>query len=335
MIGRRSAIRWVVAGLVLELCWLFAQEAWRDKDPALLAILVAGPGVLATAAWHAVLRPASVRTALIGACVLAVVLAGVDLLLDLVTRYKDVFAFPAWELARGASIVVGLTGMAWLARSPLLATALAKASGVLVVLSVLVALIVPGAMTYLAIAGSHDGGERADAALVLGSYLAPDGSPLPSMIGRVEHAVALYKSGRVKRLVLSGGVAKGGHTEAQAMRDLALAAAVPAEAMTLEEDSRSTIENFACSRALFEKLGDKSVLLVTEPWHMTRAKLLANRHGLFPAQSPASSATWRNPRDGAYWLFRDAVAFVRERVRQFYASPGVCKARVCEGCRRF
>lgn len=335
MIGRMAAFRWVLAGLVLELCWLFAQEGWRDKDATLLAILLAGPGVLAAAAWQPVVRPASVRTALLGAGVLAVLLAGIDLLLDLVTRYKDVFAFPVWELGRGASIVAGIGGMAWLSRARALPRAVTIAARVLLVASILVGLLVPGAMTYLAVAGSHDGGEPADAALVLGSYLAPDGTPLPSMIGRVDHAVALYKSGRVKRLVLSGGVAKGGHTEAQAMRDLALAAGVPAEAMVLEEDSRSTIENFACSRALFEKLGDKRVLLVTEPWHMTRAMLLAHRHGLFPMQSPASSATWRNPRDGAYWLFRDAVAFVRERVRQFYAAPGVCKARVCEGCRTF
>jgi uncharacterized SAM-binding protein YcdF (DUF218 family) len=335
MIGRTAAIRWVLAGLALELCWLFAQEGWRDKDATLLAILVMGPGVLAAAAWHAVLRPTSVRTALIGAGLLAVALAGVDLLLDLVTRYKDVFAFPRWELLRGASIVAGIGGMAWLARARTLPRTWNVVARVLLVLSIAASLIVPGAMTYLAIAGSRDAGDRADAALVLGSYLAPDGSPLPSMIGRVEHAVALYKSGRVRRLVLSGGVAKGGHTEARAMHDLALAAGVPESAMILEEDSRSTIENFACSRALFEKLDIKTVLLVTEPWHMTRAMLLANRHGLFPQQSPASSATWRNPRDGAYWLFRDAVAFVRERVRQFYASPGVCKARVCDGCRTF
>ena len=68
---------------------------------------------------------------------------------------------------------------------------------------------------------------------------------------------------------------------------------------------------------------------------MTRAMLLAHRHGLYPAQSPASSAVWRDAREGGFWLFRDAVAYLRERVRNLYAEPGTGNARECEGCRTF
>jgi uncharacterized SAM-binding protein YcdF (DUF218 family) len=335
VIGRRTALLWVLAGFALELCWLFACESWREREPFLLGWVVALPGTLAAAAWAAVVRPDGVRRALVGGGILAVVLAGVDLVLDAVSPFARRWSHPEWELARAGSLLVGFAASAWLARrttAPRWHVVLART---LCAASLVVALLVPGAMIFMAIDGSRDAGEPADAALVLGFALASDGSPRPQIVGRVEHAVALYTQGRVKRLVLSGGAGKAGHTEAGVMRDLALAAGVPADALILEELSRSTIENFACSRPVLEKLAAERVLLVTEPWHMTRAMLLAHRHGLYPAQSPASSAVWRDVREGGFWLFRDAVAYVRERVRNLYADPGVCNARECEGCRTF
>jgi uncharacterized SAM-binding protein YcdF (DUF218 family) len=335
MIGRRAALLWVVAGFALELGWLFACESWREREPVLLGGVVAVLGTLAAVAWHAILRPEGMRRALVGAAVLAAVLVGLDLVLDAISPFARRWSQPEWELARAGSLVAGFAAGAWLARRGPVPRAWAVSARIVCVLSLVVALLVPGAMLFMAIDGSHDSGEPADAALVLGFALAADGSPRPQIVGRVDHAVALYKQGRVKRLVLSGGAGKAGHTEAGVMRDLALAAGVPAEALILEEDSRSTIENFACSRPVLEKLSAQRVLLVTEPWHMTRAMLLAHRHGLYPAQSPASSAVWRSAREGGFWLFRDTVAYLRERVRNLYAEPGTCNARECEGCRTF
>jgi uncharacterized SAM-binding protein YcdF (DUF218 family) len=335
VIGRRTALLWVVAGLALELCWLFACESWREREPGLLAVVVALPGTLEALSWQAVLRPVGMRRALVGAGILAAVLVSVDVGLDAISPFARRWSYPEWELARVASLGAGFVAGAWLAGrgpSPRWRTAAAR---IVCAASLVLALLVPGAMIYLAIDGSRDGGEPADAALVLGFALAADGSPRPQIIGRVEHAVALYKQGRVKRLILSGGAGKAGHTEAGVMRDLALAAGVPADALILEEASRSTIENFACSRPVLDQLAAHRVLLVTEPWHMTRAMLLAHRHGLYPAQSPASSAVWRSVREGGFWLFRDAVAYLRERVRNLYAEPGRCNARECEGCRTF
>jgi uncharacterized SAM-binding protein YcdF (DUF218 family) len=150
----------------------------------------------------------------------------------------------------------------------------------------------------------------------------------------MERAVVLHRSGLVPRLVLSGGASKAGHTEASVMRDLALANGVPADAIVLDENARSTIENFACSLPILEQLGAKRVLVVTEPWHMRRSMLLARRHRIDARAAPATSTIWQSPRHAAYWLFRDANAFLHESVRNAWASPGVCAAAECEGCRR-
>jgi len=259
---------------------------------------------------------------------LALALVVVDQLLDLISPYPRRFGLVGWELAKLAALAGG-----WL-----LAARLPPArwwrwvAGALAGASLVLALAVPATMLYLAIDGSRDDTAPADAALVLGFALAPDGSAQPQLQGRMAHAIDLYQHGTVKRLVLSGGATKNGHTEAGVMRDLARAAGVPADALVLDEAARSTIENFACSRPL---LGSARVLLVTEPWHMTRAELLAKRHGIAALASPASSAIWESPRHAAYWLFRDAIAYLHERARDPFAEPGTCGGVACEGCRKF
>jgi uncharacterized SAM-binding protein YcdF (DUF218 family) len=316
-------IRWVAAGFALEGTWLFACEAWRERDPVFLAVLTVVIGALLGAAWQTV-----VKTKLARAAVLALALVAIDIVLDLVSPYPRRVAFVPWELLRTATVLAGF----WLASRDLPRWTRITASA-LCGASVAFASLVPAAMIYIAIDGSRDRAEPADAALVLGFALNDDGTPRPQLVGRMEHAIDLVKRHVVTRLVVSGGAAKHGHTEASVMRDLALAAGVPADELVLDEQSRSTIENFACSRPLLKQ--GKRVLLVTEPWHMSRAMLLARRHGIPALQSPASSAIWRSPRYAGYWLFRDAIAYVREVARDPFAEPGRCAARECEGCRSF
>lgn len=72
------------------------------------------------------------------------------------------------------------------------------------------------------------------------------------------------------------------------MRDLALSLGAPAGALLLEPRSRNTRENFLEARALLTSAGISHALLVTEPYHMPRALLLARRAGLRVDPSPAA-----------------------------------------------
>jgi uncharacterized SAM-binding protein YcdF (DUF218 family) len=328
-------MRWVICGIALAGCWLFACEAWREQDPWFLVMLALGAGVPVAAAWHAIVRPDGLRSTLRGALWLVVALVVWDQLLDLAIPYPRRFGLAPWEALRAAAVVGGFALAAWRSRPAGLPRWWRVTARVLAAASLVLALLVPAAMVYLAFDGSGDHTEPTEAALVLGYALAPDGTAQPQLIGRMEHAIDLYKRGVVHHLVLSGGVGKAGRTEAGVMRDQALAAGVPAEALVLDEDARSTVENFACSRPLLERLGSGPVLVVTEPWHMSRAMLLARRHGIPAVASPASSEVWRRPRAAGYWLFRDAIAYLRERARDPFAEPGTCRARTCEGCRTF
>ena len=107
---------------------------------------------------------------------------------------------------------------------------------------------------------------RADAALVLSGdvdYL------------RVQRAAALYGSGAVKALLLTGrGV---GGDSAEAMRRQAMDAGVPAEAIVLEPASTTTRENLVFAAPLVQQRGWRRIALVTSQSHLARALATARK----------------------------------------------------------
>src|SRR3970282_471607 len=97
MIRRLSTLRWVVAGFALELCWLFACESFRERDPLFLAGLVLIPGTVVAGAWKTIVNPASKRTAWVGLISLAAALVAFDQALDLLSPYPRRFGLLRWE----------------------------------------------------------------------------------------------------------------------------------------------------------------------------------------------------------------------------------------------
>ena len=92
-------------------------------------------------------------------------------------------------------------------------------------------------------------GYTGDAAVVLGAA-AWDARPSPVFRERINHAVGLYRSGRVRKLVFTGGAVKKGYmSEGEVGRRYALKQGVPAEDILLENKSRTTYENLAYLRA--------------------------------------------------------------------------------------
>lgn len=121
---------------------------------------------------------------------------------------------------------------------------------------------------------------QADAALVLGGALAAAQLPLRPHINlgsaadRVWHAGELYRAGKVRWLLLSGGNQPGYEhlpAESEAMREMLRVMQVPDSAMRLEGLSRNTRENARYSLAMARELGVRRLLLVTSALHMPRA----------------------------------------------------------------
>lgn len=94
---------------------------------------------------------------------------------------------------------------------------------------------------------------------------------------RVAVGVALYRTGKVRKLLLSGDNRQRSYDEPRAMRRLALEAGVPAADLVLDYAGRRTYDSCARARSIFQ-LDD--AVLVTQQFHLPRALYLCAGLGL-------------------------------------------------------
>lgn len=108
-------------------------------------------------------------------------------------------------------------------------------------------------------------------AVVFGAEVKRDGTPSVVLKDRVETAVALYKSGKVEKLLMSGDNRFVDYNEPESMRQYALTLGMPDSDIVLDYAGRRTYDT--CYRAK-EIFGVESAILVTQGFHMPRALFL-------------------------------------------------------------
>ena len=117
------------------------------------------------------------------------------------------------------------------------------------------------------------------------------------------------------------------------MRALAVQLGVPEEACVLEEASHSTAQNARFSAELLRALGARSVVVVSDPYHLLRARQYFRLQGFEVGTSPAL-LTERNLHwvDRVYWTVREAVALlVHPRVLLARAPRGEARPPATPG----
>jgi len=153
-------------------------------------------------------------------------------------------------------------------------------------------------------------GSRADAAIVLGAA-AWGYKPSPVYRERINEAIALYRAGRVRYLVFTGGTPESGYpAEGEVGRKFAIEHGVPAGAVLFETSSRTTWRNLANARDLLAPLGIRNVLLVSDPFHMRRAMAMASRLGLQAAPAPTSSSRFQSLATRGEFLWRETWLYL-------------------------
>jgi uncharacterized SAM-binding protein YcdF (DUF218 family) len=109
---------------------------------------------------------------------------------------------------------------------------------------------------------------------------------------RARKAAQLYRQGVARPVIFTGGGAsskRGPGTEASFMADVAVRAGVPRKAVLLEELARHTVENAYYTAALCRARKWKRLVLVTDPYHLVRAKVIYGQ--LMPEARIESSAS--------------------------------------------
>lgn len=95
--------------------------------------------------------------------------------------------------------------------------------------------------------------------------------------GRIDAAVALYRAGKVRHLIVSGDNHTALYDEPTAMRDALIARGVPADAITRDYAGFRTLDTVVRAEAVFEA---GPCVLITQRYHNTRALAIARARGV-------------------------------------------------------
>lgn len=142
--------------------------------------------------------------------------------------------------------------------------------------------------------GTYDGargsGRHGDAIVVLGAAQYA-GRPSPVLKARLDHAIAVWKAGGAPMFICTGGMGTGDTTsEAAVSGRYATRHGVADSAVLLETEGRTTSESLRSVAAIMKAHGIRRVVLVSDPFHMLRLRILAWRYGLSATTSPTRSS---------------------------------------------
>ena len=156
--------------------------------------------------------------------------------------------------------------------------------------------------------------EATRAAVVLGAAQY-NGEPSPVLQARLDQAAALYESGEVDLVVVTGGGQEADiTTEAKSGYDyLRETSGIPDASLRLEVQGSSTYESLAATARFLRHDDVVAVVLVTDRYHAKRALLTAKEVGLTPqlALTPQAPSFGRLVREtGAVALGR-VISFRR------------------------
>jgi len=144
--------------------------------------------------------------------------------------------------------------------------------------------------TAVLIWASRDEARPAQAIVVLGAAQYA-GKPSPVLRARLDHALELWNRHLAALLILTGGTGSGDTTsEAAVGRTYARKRGVPDSAILVENEGRTTSESMRAVAGMLEVRGLQTALLVSDPFHMLRLRILARRFGFTPYTSPTRTS---------------------------------------------
>ncbi len=118
---------------------------------------------------------------------------------------------------------------------------------------------------------------HAQVAIVLGARVYESGVPSPMLKDRLDTAVALYRLGKVEKLLLSGDHGHKSYDEVNAMLAYVVAQGLPDEDVFTDHAGFSTYDTMYRARDVFKVT---TALVVTQRFHLSRAVYTGRELGL-------------------------------------------------------
>ncbi|HYG06210.1 MAG TPA: YdcF family protein [Stenotrophomonas sp.] len=170
-----------------------------------------------------------------------------------------------------------------------------------------------GVSAWIIWVGDRDQAAPADVIIVLGAA-AYDAKPSPVFEERIRHGLALYQAGYAPKMIFTGGF--GGSaarfSESQVAQRYALRHGVPANAVLIETVSRTTRQNLLEARALMQREGMRTAIIVSDPLHMARALRLSRELGIEALGSSTPSTRFRSFHTRWRFLLQEIYFFHRD-----------------------
>ncbi len=172
------------------------------------------------------------------------------------------------------------------------------------------------ALVMVLVVSQQDQRQPVDAIVVLGAAQY-NGRPSPVLRARLNHALRLYREGHAPRIIVTGGMGRGDTTsEATVGRQFLVSHGVPSEAVVVQAQGRSTQASMTAVAEWLEQKRLHRVILVSDPFHMFRLRLEAQRTDLEAYTSPTEdSPISDNPVLELRYLFAEGfkipVAWIR------------------------
>lgn len=167
--------------------------------------------------------------------------------------------------------------------------------------ALVVALPVCAALAFLAqeieAQSEADEAQTSDVIVVLGAA-EYHGKPSPVLRARLDHALELHRRGLAPRFLTTGGA--GGDpqfTEGEVARDYLIGRGIPSEDITVEAEGDSTVHSMTAVSEIMRRMGLDSAILVSDGYHIFRAKRILESQGMkvygSPRPSPAQGTLQR------------------------------------------
>lgn len=155
----------------------------------------------------------------------------------------------------------------------------------------------------------------ADAVVVLGASVMPDGTPSDILKSRLDQGIALYFAGAAPKIIVSGDNGTESYNECWAMKRYAISRGVPSEDVFCDHAGFSTYETMYRARHVF---GAERVVIATQTYHLYRA--------IFDAKGVGMEAVGVSDDDRAYvsqhWYdLREIPARTKDFLQVLFSVP--------------
>jgi uncharacterized SAM-binding protein YcdF (DUF218 family) len=151
--------------------------------------------------------------------------------------------------------------------------------------------VIYGALfVYVLALAQRDDRDAVDAIVVLGAAHY-NGRPSSVLRARLDHAAELFRADLAPVIIVTGGMAEGDRvSEATVSRQYLVGQRVPASAIVVLPVGRNSRESIASAAEWLRDHGLRSVVLVSDPFHMARLRAEAHTHQLAARTSPTRTS---------------------------------------------